>query len=76
MPYRLRYQMEWNHGLSCAVLRVYAPALMDLYRRRAVERGVHGARTGLVTVVQRAGSGGKDPARSSCDAPLPGVLTP
>jgi hypothetical protein len=57
VPYRLRYQMAWNHGLSCAVLRVYARALMDLYRCRAVERGVHGGRTGLVTVVQRAGSG-------------------
>jgi hypothetical protein len=22
-PYRLRYQMAWNHGLSRAVLRVY-----------------------------------------------------
>jgi hypothetical protein len=34
MPYRLRYQLAWNHGLSCAVLRVYARALMDLYQRR------------------------------------------
>jgi hypothetical protein len=31
--------------------------LIDLYRRRAVEGGIHGGRTGLVTVVQRAGSG-------------------
>jgi hypothetical protein len=26
MPYRLRYQMAWNHGLSRAVLRVYTRA--------------------------------------------------
>jgi Transposase zinc-binding domain/Putative transposase len=57
MPYRLRYRMVWNHGLSRAVLGVYARVLIDLYRRRAVEGGIHGGRTGLVTVVQRAGSG-------------------
>jgi len=33
MPYRLRYQMAWNHGLSRAVLRVYTCALRDVYRR-------------------------------------------
>jgi hypothetical protein len=30
MPYRLRYQMAWNHGLSRAVLRAYARVLIDL----------------------------------------------
>jgi len=57
MPYRLRYQMAWNHGLSRAVLGVYARVLLDVYTRGARERGVHGGRTGLVTVLQRAGSG-------------------
>src|SRR5262245_41570430 len=27
VPYRLRYQMAWNHGLSRAVLRVYTRVL-------------------------------------------------
>ena len=27
VPYRLRYQMAWNHGLSRAVLGVYARLL-------------------------------------------------
>jgi transposase-like zinc-binding protein len=38
MPYRLRYQMAWNHGLSRAVLRVYTRALRDVYRRGARAR--------------------------------------
>jgi transposase-like zinc-binding protein len=52
VPYRLRYQMAWNHGLSRAVLRVYTRVLFDVYAR-----GVPGGRTGSVTVMQRAGSG-------------------
>ena len=33
MPYRLRYQMAWNHGLSRAVLRVYTRAQYCQYCR-------------------------------------------
>jgi hypothetical protein len=55
MPYRLRYQMAWNHGLSRAVLRVYTRVLLDLYRRGARARGVDGGQTGMVTALQRAG---------------------
>jgi putative transposase/transposase-like zinc-binding protein len=57
VPYRLRYQMAWNHGLSRAVLRVYTRVLLDVYARGARARGVPGGRTGSVTVMQRAGSG-------------------
>jgi hypothetical protein len=57
VPYRLRYQMAWNHGLSRAVLRVYTRVLLDAYARGARARGVPGGRTGSVTVMQRAGSG-------------------
>ena len=57
VPYRLRYQMAWNHGLSCAVLGVYARVLLDGYRRGARERGIEGGQTGMVTALQRAGSG-------------------
>jgi len=38
VPYRLRYQMAWNHGLSRAVLRVYTRVLLDVYARGARER--------------------------------------
>jgi len=57
VPYRLRYQMAWNHGLSRAVLRVYTRVLLDVYARGARECGGPGGRTGSVTVMQRAGSG-------------------
>src|SRR2546428_14015003 len=62
VPYRLGYQMAWNHGLSRAVLRVYTRVLLDVYTRGARARGVPGGRTGSVTVVQRAGY-----RRSYCD---------
>jgi hypothetical protein len=55
VPYRLRYQMAWNHGLSRAVLRVYTRALGDVYRRGARARGIDGGQTGMVTALQRAG---------------------
>ncbi len=55
MPYRLRYQMAWNHGLSRAVLGVYARVLGDVYRRGARARGIDGGQTGMVTALQRAG---------------------
>ena len=38
VPYRLRYQMAWNHGLSRAVLGVYTRALGDDYARGARAR--------------------------------------
>jgi hypothetical protein len=55
MPYRVRYQLAWNHGLSRAVLRVYTRALGDIYRRGARARGIGGGQTGMVTALQRAG---------------------
>jgi len=57
VPYRLRYQMAWDHGLSRAVLGVYARVLRDVYARGAREGGLRDRRTGTVTVMQRAGSG-------------------
>ncbi len=57
VPYRLRYQMAWNHGLSRAVLRVFTRVLLNVYARGARACGVPGGRTGSVTVLQRAGSG-------------------
>jgi hypothetical protein len=55
MPYRLRYQLAWNHGLSRAVLGVYTRALGDVYRRGARAQGIENGQTGMVTALQRAG---------------------
>ena len=55
MPYRLRYQLAWNHGLSRAVLQVYTRVLLDMDARGTRARGVPGGRTGSVTVPQRSG---------------------
>jgi len=55
VPYRLRYQMAWNHGLSRAVLRVYTRVLGAVYARGARARGIEGGQTGMVTALQRAG---------------------
>jgi hypothetical protein len=49
VPYRLRYLMAWDHGLSRAVLGVYARVLLDVYARGARERGLRDGRTGTVT---------------------------
>jgi hypothetical protein len=58
VPYRLRYQMAWNHGLSrCG----YTRACCSKCTRRAWECGVPGGRTGSVTVMQRGGSRSIDP---------------
>jgi hypothetical protein len=50
VPYRLRYQMAWNHGLSRAVLRVYTRVLLDMFARGARERGIAGEQTGMVVL--------------------------
>src|SRR5215470_2833140 len=55
VPYRLRYRMAFDHGLSRAVLGVVARVLGDAYARGATARGIEGGRTGMVTALQRAG---------------------
>jgi putative transposase/transposase-like zinc-binding protein len=57
LPYRLRYLLAWDHGLTRAVLAVYARALLGFYRRQAHRHGIRDGRTGTLTVVQRFGSG-------------------
>jgi len=57
VPYRLRYRMAFDHGLSWAVLSVFARVLLDAYARGAGARGIAGGRTGSITVIQRAGGG-------------------
>ncbi len=57
VPYRLGYLMAWNHDVSRAVLGVYARVLLGVYARGAHARGLRDGRTGMVTVIQRSGSG-------------------
>jgi hypothetical protein len=57
LPYRLRYLLAWDHGLSRAVLAVYARALLDFYGDQARRHGIPGGRTGTLTVIQRFGAG-------------------
>ena len=57
VPYRLRYRMAFDHGLSRTVLGVFTRVLCDAYARGARARGIRGGRTGTVTVIQRAGGG-------------------
>ena len=55
VPYRLRYRMAFDHGLSRAVLAMVARVLGAAYARRATAGGMQGGRTGMVTARQRAG---------------------
>jgi hypothetical protein len=62
LPYRPRYLLAWDHGLSRAVLAVYARRLLEFHRGDARARGIPAGRTGTVTVIQRFGY-----RRSYCD---------
>lgn len=55
LPHRLRYRLGYDHELCCAVLRVFARALLGHYRTRARERGITGGHSGTVTFIQRFG---------------------
>jgi hypothetical protein len=57
VPYRLRYRMAFDHGLSRAVLGVFTRVLLEAYARGARGRGIAGGRTGSITVIQRGGGG-------------------
>jgi hypothetical protein len=57
LPYRLRYLLAWDHGLSRAVLAVHTRALLGFYRQQAQRRDIPAGRTGTVTAVQRFGGG-------------------
>jgi hypothetical protein len=50
LPYRLRFLLAWDHGLSRAVLAVHAWALRDFYRQQARRHGTAEGRTGTLTV--------------------------
>jgi ribosomal protein S27E len=55
LPFALRYRLAWDHRLTRKVLEIFWRALDRYQRRRAKKRGHPNARTGAVTVIQRAG---------------------
>jgi hypothetical protein len=57
VPYRVRYQMAWKHGLSRTVLGVYARVLLDVYAGRARERGMDRTFTIDVLACPHCGAG-------------------
>ena len=55
LPYRLRYQLAWDHDLCRAVAGVLLRAVDRVLRARARDEGVEDGRSGGVTVIQRFG---------------------
>jgi hypothetical protein len=55
LPYRLRYQLAWDHDLCRAVVGVALRAVLGWLRRRARLDGVPDGRGGAVVVIQRFG---------------------
>ena len=55
VPYRLRYRMAFDHGLSRAVLGMVARVLGDAYARGATVRGMAGGRAWSRRCNARAG---------------------
>ena len=56
--YRLGYRLAWDQLLTRAMLGACARVLQDYYIRSAHRRGIDRGRTGMLTVIQRFGSGG------------------
>jgi hypothetical protein len=55
LPYRLRYQLAWDHDLCRAVVGVFLRAVLGFLRARARDAGVDDGRGGAVAVIQRFG---------------------
>jgi hypothetical protein len=55
LPYRLRYQLAWNHDLCRAIVGILLRAVYRVLRARARDQGVEGGRGGAVAVIQRFG---------------------
>jgi len=55
LPYRLRYQLAWNHDLCRAVTAVTMRAILKFLRDKARIAGADDARGGAVVIVQRFG---------------------
>jgi len=55
LPYRLRYQLAWNHDLCRGVVAVFVRAVFRCLRAHACRHGVADGRGGAVAVIQRFG---------------------
>ncbi len=55
LPYRLRYQLAWNHDLCRAVVGVFVRSVLGFLHARARHHGVTDGRGGAVAVIQRFG---------------------
>jgi hypothetical protein len=55
LPYRVRYQLAWDHDLCRAVGGVLLRAVFRVLRDRARDDGVEESRGGAVAVIQRFG---------------------
>jgi len=55
LPYRLRYQLAWNHDLCRRIVAVFLHAVLGFLRARARDGGVADGRGGAVAVIQRFG---------------------
>ena len=55
LPYRLRYQLAWNHDVCRGVVAVFVRAVLGFLRARARDGGVADGRGGAVAVIQRFG---------------------
>ena len=55
LPYRLRYQLAWDHDLCRAVAGVLMRAVDRVLRARSRDEGVEEGRGGGITVIQRSG---------------------
>ena len=62
LPYRLRYQLAWDHDLCRGVVAVFLRAVLGFLRVRARDGGVADGRGGAVAVIQRFGG----PSISTC----------
>ena len=55
LPYRMRYQLAWNHDVCRGVVAVFVRAVLGFLRTRARDDGVADGRGGAVAVIQRFG---------------------
>jgi hypothetical protein len=55
LPYRLRYQLAWNHDLCRGIVAVFVHAVLGFLRARARDGGVADGRGGAVAVIRRFG---------------------
>jgi hypothetical protein len=55
LPYRMRYQLAWDHDACRAVVAVFLRAVLGFLRGRARDGGVADGRGGTAAVIQRFG---------------------